>query len=240
MRQAHTLWNSHSTHCNSCGYDLISHPAVLWHHSAALRPRTAALGPHTAALRQPQNALRCCRGFHTVLLHVPHKGIRNPGYVHFRTAPILCGSLCRPLIPRMLAQANYICYEVLPYVEWICTFSKLNYNMCHCGKVFFPPWLFFHVYIESLNPQNYRTQTPSTEISPRNPNPRLQPQTTTKEQKWENSIKNNLGKNIKRHSVSIVINCAKKLAGLDDLIWKFLNSLIWLMAWNKSQSCLPN
>ena len=207
VRRAHALWNSHSTHGNFCGYDLISHPAVLWHHTATLRPRTAALG-------QPQNALRCCRGFHTVLLHVPHKVIRNPGYVHFRTAPIWCCRLCRPLIPRRPTQANYICYDVLRYVEWICTFSKQNYNMCHCGKVFFP-WLFFHVYIESLNPTKHirpHTIEPKPlqlKSHPRNPNPRLQSHTTINEQKGENSIKNNLGKNIKPHCVLIVLNCAK-------------------------------
>ena len=45
---------SHSTHCNSCGYDLISHAAVMWHHTAASRCPAAVLRCHTAAaLRQP-------------------------------------------------------------------------------------------------------------------------------------------------------------------------------------------
>ena len=44
------MTQSHGTHCNSCGYDLISLAAVLWHHTAASRRRTAALGRHRGAL----------------------------------------------------------------------------------------------------------------------------------------------------------------------------------------------
>ena len=53
---------SHSTHCNPFGYDLISHAAAMWHHTEASRCPAAALRCHrAAALRQPQDTLRCCR-----------------------------------------------------------------------------------------------------------------------------------------------------------------------------------
>ena len=56
-----SMIQSHSTHCNSWGYDLISLAVILWHHTAALRCRAAAL-------RQPHGTLSCCRGCETVSL----------------------------------------------------------------------------------------------------------------------------------------------------------------------------
>ena len=65
---------SHSTHCNSRGYDLISLAAVFWHHTAALRCRaaalrcrTAALRCHTAAMRQPQDVAEALRLSHCLV-----------------------------------------------------------------------------------------------------------------------------------------------------------------------------
>ena len=65
---------SHSTHCNSCGYDLISLAVVLWHHTAALRCRaaavrchTAAVRCHTAAMRQPQDVAEALRLSHCLV-----------------------------------------------------------------------------------------------------------------------------------------------------------------------------
>ena len=82
--QAYAPWNSHSTHYNSCGYDLISLAADLWHHTAALKPRTAALGPHIAALKDKTDwdvaevfTLSCCM-CHTTQCNPHH------GYVRFR------------------------------------------------------------------------------------------------------------------------------------------------------------
>ena len=58
--------SQHPVPCNSRGYDLKSHAAVLRHHTAALRCCAGAVGYHTVALRQPQDILRCCKGPETV------------------------------------------------------------------------------------------------------------------------------------------------------------------------------
>ena len=44
-----SMRQSHSNHCNSWGYDLISLAAVVWHHTAALRCRAAALRCHSSS-----------------------------------------------------------------------------------------------------------------------------------------------------------------------------------------------
>ena len=61
-----SMRQSHSTHCSSWGYDLITLAAVLWHHTAALKCRPAALGHHTAALSLPQVTPRSCSSSKTV------------------------------------------------------------------------------------------------------------------------------------------------------------------------------
>ena len=105
------LIKPHGTHCNSWGYELFSHAAVLWHHTAALRCWAAALRCHTTAQRRhntPWNFAEAlslshcllhklcdcctavrqtdnCRHKRRALCANPlHKIIHTPGYVRFR------------------------------------------------------------------------------------------------------------------------------------------------------------
>ena len=87
---------SHSTHCNSCGYDLISLAAVLWHHTAALGGRAQLWESHRAP-RDVAKALRLSHSHVACATHLLHrinleakKGIMYKSSTHHNPQSWLC------------------------------------------------------------------------------------------------------------------------------------------------------